>query len=178
MLPRTQTRLALVAASVLAVAAACSDATAPQSLTPTTARLSGGTSSGSGVDTTSGGGGGGGSTSGSSYTGCGVLSNIRSTDIVVYTTRSGIGITGNATNCGARKEAFEVDVTDLDPDPACTIDLPHFIAPKNTDPGLTITWQANSTLVPCQGKTHYFSLRLWDTRTGETLDTGTASAFL
>ena len=178
MLPRTQTRLAFVAAAVLALAAACSDATAPQPLTPAAPRLSGGSSSGSGVDTTSGGGTGGGTTSGGAYTGCGTMSNIRSTDIVVYTTRTGIGITGNATNCGARKEAFEVDAVDLDPDPSCTIDLPHFIAPKNTDPGVTITWQANSTLVPCQGKLHTFSLRLWDTRTGQTLDTGTASAFL
>jgi hypothetical protein len=178
MLPRTQTRFALVAASALALAA-CSDATAPQTLTPTAPRLSGGSSSGTGVDTTSGGGGGGGSTSGSDYVACGKLSaTIQSYNIVVYTTRTGIGFSGTATNCGARKEAFEIDAIDTDPDPACTVDVPHFIAPKNTDPGMTITWQANSTLVPCQGKLHTFNLRLWDTRTGQTLDTATASAFL
>ena len=165
--------LAVLGTVVLAGAlAACSDAASPTSPRPLAAapRLQGGTTDSS---LTSGSGGGGGSASA-----CGTLSSIQSYNIVVYTTRTGIGFTGNATNCGTRREAFEVDAVDQDPDPSCTVDMPHFIAQKNTDPGVTITWQANSTLVPCQGKLHTFVLTLWDTKTATVLATTTASAFL
>jgi hypothetical protein len=134
----------------------------------------GGTSSGGG-GTSSGGGGGG----GSSATPCGTLSTAISTyNIVVYTTRIGIGVSGTAYNCGTRKVAFEVDVVDQNPDPFCAVDMPHFIAPKYTDPGMSVLWQVNSTLVNCQNQLHTFNVRLWDTRTGETLGTSTVSAFL
>ena len=110
---------------------------------------------------------------------CGAFSSqIQAYSIVVYTTRTGIGFTGTATNCGSRKVSFEVVVQDLDPDPACTVEFPHFIAQSNTDPGMTVTWQANSTLVPCQGKMHDIVLTLWDTRTNTKLAERTASAFL
>jgi hypothetical protein len=122
-----------------------------------------------------GGGGGGGSSSGS----CGVLSSSISTyNIVVYTTRIGIGFSGTATNCGSHNEAFEVVATDVNPDLACRVNVPHFIAAKNTAPGAVTTWGANSTLVPCMNTTHTFTLTLIDTKTGQALDSTTVSAFL
>jgi hypothetical protein len=126
-----------------------------------------------------GGGSGGGGGGGSAAVPCGTLSTSISTyNIVVYTTRIGIGVSGTATNCGTRKVAFEVDVVDQTTDPACAVDMPHFIAAKNTDPGVTTPWAVNSTLVRCQNQTHTFDVRLWDTKTGRTLDTTTLSAFL
>ena len=174
----SRSRIALGALALAAAfVSACSDATAPQPAagrTPTTIAFSGGTNDSS---TTSGGGVGGGG--GGTYQSCGILSaDIQSYNIVVYTTRTGIGFSGTATNCGTRKEAFEVDVVDTNTDPACVVDVPHFIAPRNTDPGVSTTWQANSTLVPCQGVMHSFELTLWDTKTGQKLATTTASAFL
>jgi hypothetical protein len=170
----SRSRITIGVLALAALTTACSDATSP---TPTdrapTLSFSGGINDSS---TTSGGGGGGGG--GGTYQACGTLSNIQSTDIVVYTTRTGIGITGTATNCGTRREAFEVDAVDTNPDPYCAVDMPHYIAPRYTDPGASVTWQANSTLVNCQGQLHTFVLTLWDTKTGQVLATTTASAFL
>jgi hypothetical protein len=173
---------ALAGALVMAAAlSACSnDVTSPTSA-GASAHFAKATS---GVDTTAaggatggagGGGGGGGSSSGS----CGVLSSSISTyNIVVYTTRIGIGFSGTATNCGTHNEAFEVVVTDVNPDIACRVNVPHFIAAKNTAPGAVTSWGANSTLVPCMNTTHTFTLTLIDTKTGQALDSTTVSAFL
>ena len=169
----SRSRIALGALALAALATACSDATAPTSSdrAPVLA-FSGGVNDSS---ATSGGGGGGG---GGTYQSCGTLSNVQAYNITVYTTRTGIGFTGTATNCGTRREAFEVDAVDLNPDPFCAVDMPHFIAPRNTDPGASVIWQANSTLVNCQGVMHNFQLTLWDTKSGQVLATTTASAFL
>ncbi len=122
-----------------------------------------------------GGGGGGGSVAMS----CGTLSsNINTYNIVVYTTRIGIGFNGSATNCSTRNEAFEVVVNDVNPDPVCHVNVPHFLAAKNTAPGETVNWNANSTLVNCLRTTHTFTLTLVDTKTGQSLATTTVSAFL
>jgi hypothetical protein len=182
-------RSSLVLCLVAAVAvAACSDsATSPSSRLagPSPALHSGGSTSGTGIDTSAssggggGGGGGGGSGGGSSNASCGTLSNIQTqNNIVVYTTRTGIGISGSAYNCGSHNESFEVDFIDNNPDPYCAVSLPHFVAAKNTSPGVYQYWSATSTLVNCQGQTHTFTLVLWDTRTGQQLDTTTASVFL
>ena len=166
---RLRSLLGLFAVATLAT---CSNADVTGPAVAALPRLQGGV-----VDTsvTSGGGGGGGSSSGS----CGTLSaNISTYNIVVYTTRTGIGFSGSAYNCGTRNEAFEVDVVDTETNPACAVNVPHFIAAKNTAPGASQFWSANSTLVPCQNRTHTFNLRLWDTKNGQTLDTKTVSAFL
>jgi hypothetical protein len=173
MFTRSNSLIALVALSALL--AACNDVTSPTPIN-VTARPSFKSSSNDSSLVSGGGGGGGG---GSAAATCGILSTtVQTYNIVVYTTRIGIGFSGQATNCGSKKAAFEVDVVDTDPNPACTVDVPHFIAAKNTDPGASVTWAANSTLVPCQNKTHTFNLRLWDTKTGQTLATSTVSAFL
>ena len=176
--------LSLVAAAAIA---ACSDAAGPRQITgPGPVLRSGGSvNSGGGgtggVDTslTSGGGGGGGGGGGSSNVSCGTLTNVRTqNNIVVYTTRTGVGVTGGAYNCSSHNESFEVDFIDQNPDPYCQVVLPHFVAAKNTSPGITEYWSATSTLVNCQGQLHTFTLILWDTRTGQQLDTQTASVFL
>ena len=153
---------------------ACSESTAPtRSAAPSNAQFGK-----TGVDTTlaAGGGGGGG---GSSTPACGQLSTaISSYNIVVYTTRIGIGVSGTAVNCGSRNVSFEVDVTDQNTDPVCAVNMPHVIASRNTGAGATWFWAANSTLVNCRGQTHTFDVRLWDTKTGQTLGTSTVSAFL
>lgn len=176
-------------AAVSVLAACAGDPTSPSSTAPTViAHFSGGSSSSS-TDTLGGsgggGGGGGGGTGGntggggSSVAACGTLSaDISTYNIVVYTTRIGIGFSGTATNCGTRKEAFEVDVVNVEPDAACYVDVPHFIAPKYTDPGLSTYWSANSTLVPCQNQWHTFDLTLRDTRTNTVLATTRVSAYL
>ncbi|HKN67906.1 MAG TPA: hypothetical protein VJW73_16595 [Gemmatimonadaceae bacterium] len=174
----------LVAAATVA---ACSDSTSPHQLTgPGPVLRSGGSvNSGgggtSGLDSSlvSGGGGGGGGGGGTSNVSCGTLTNIQTqNNIVVYTTRTGIGVTGGAYNCSSHNESFEVDFIDQNPDPYCQVVLPHFVAAKNTSPGVTQYWSATSTLVNCQGQLHTFTLILWDTRTGQQLDTTTASVFL
>jgi len=185
----TRSSLVLCIVAAFAVAACSESATSPShqitGLGP--ALHSGGTTSGSGIDTstTSGGGGGGGgggpgvAGGGSSNTSCGTLSNIQTqNNIVVYTTRTGIGITGSAYNCGSHNESFEVDFIDNNTDPYCAVSLPHFVAAKNTNPGVYQYWSATSTLVNCQGQMHTFTLILTDTRTGQQLDTATASVFL
>ena len=169
-------------ASALAVACAlvaCSESTAPTNTAPQSVAQF----AKSGIDTSQvagGGSGGGGAGGGGNATpACGTLATAISTyNIVVYTTRIGIGVSGTAVNCGARKVAFEVDVTDQNTDAACVVDMPHYIAAKNTDPGLSAFWQVNSTLVRCMNQTHTFDVRLWDTKTGQTLATTTVSAFL
>jgi hypothetical protein len=176
--------LCLVAAAAVA---ACSDAASSHQITgPGPVLRSGGSvnSGGGGTGGTdsslvSGGGGGGGGGGGSSNVSCGKLTNIQTqNNIVVYTTRTGIGVTGGAYNCSTHNESFEVDFIDQNPDPYCQVVLPHFVAAKNTSPGITEYWSATSTLVNCQGQLHTFTLILWDTRTGQQLDTMTASVFL
>ena len=181
--------LALCLVAVTAVAA-CSDAASSRQITgPGPVLRSGGSVNGGGgggvggggTDTSlvSGGGGGGGGGGGSSNVSCGTLTNIQTqNNIVVYTTRTGIGVTGGAYNCSSHNESFEVDFIDQNPDPYCQVVLPHFVAAKNTSPGVTEYWSATSTLVNCQGQMHTFTLILWDTRTGQQLETTTASVFL
>ena len=155
---------------------ACSADVGPTGVPISRPLLQGGISSG--IDTSlqvSGGGTGGGTAAVS----CGTLSaNISTYNIVVYTTRIGIGFSGTATNCGTRNEAFEVDVNDVIATGTCHVDVPHFIAPKNSAPGETVSWNANSTLVNCMNTTHTFILTLVDTKTGQALATKTVSAFL
>lgn len=174
----------LILCVVAAVAvAACSDGASTRQITgPGPVSFSGGSTGGGGVDTSlvsgSGGGGGGGG-GGTSNVSCGTLSNIQTqNNIVVYTTRTGIGISGYAYNCSSHNESFEVDFVDNNPDPYCQVVLPHFVAAKNTSPGVSQFWSATSTLVNCQNQMHTFTLTLWDTRTGQQLDTQTASVFL
>jgi transcription elongation factor Elf1 len=108
---------------------------------------------------------------------CGTLSTaINTVYIQVYTTRIGIGVNGSTTNCGTRNLAFEVDVKDQNIDAACAVNMPHFIAARNTAPDATTSWAVNSTLVRCINQVHTFDVRLWDTKTGETLATTTVSA--
>lgn len=172
-----RTSALLLTCALTAVVSACSDTSSPTAAAPATARFSG-----SGIDTTplgggqvSGGGGGGTTASGA----CGVLSaNINAYNIVVYTTRIGIGFSGSATNCGARKEAFQVDIVDQETNPACVVNVPHFIAAKNTDPLGVTFWNAGSTLVNCMNTTHTFDVILRDTKTNSVLATSTVSAFL
>jgi hypothetical protein len=176
--------LCLVAAAAVG---ACSDAASSNQLTGPgpVLRSGGGVNSGGGgtggldTSTVSGGGGGGGGGGGSSNVSCGKLTNIQTqNNIVVYTTRTGVGVTGGAYNCSSHNESFEVDFIDQNPDPYCQVVLPHFVAAKNTSPGVTEYWSATSTLVNCQGQLHTFTLILWDTRTGQQLDTTSASVFL
>jgi hypothetical protein len=171
-----------------AAVSACSDGAGSRQITgPGPVNFSGGTNTGGGggggggLDSSvvSGGGGGGGGGGGSSNVSCGKLTNVQTqNNIVVYTTRTGIGMTGGAYNCGLHNESFEVDFVDQNPDPYCQVVLPHFVAAKNTSPNLTEYWAATSTLVNCQSQLHTFTLILWDTRTGQQLDTMTASVFL
>ena len=175
----TPSRLVLGVLALAGALTACSDVTAPAAArSPAVASFSGGSSTGSGTlsdGSLLGGGGGGGSVALS----CGTLSaNVQTYNIVVYTTRIGIGFSGTATNCGTRNEALEVDVVDQNSDPVCAVNVPHFIAARNSAPAESITWSANSTLVNCMNTTHTFDLRLWDTKTGQTLATTTVSAFL
>ena len=167
----------LTAFGLAAMLTACADASNPTSVvSPSSARLSG-----SGVDTTlaGGGGGGGGGGSNQTQTACGILSTtVRTTNIIVYTTRIGIGFSGSLTNCGSRKESFQVDVVDINTNPACIVNVPHFIALRNTDPAMTTPWQANSTLVNCMNTTHTFTVTLRDLNSSSVLATTTVSAFL
>ena len=165
---------------VAACITACNTDVSPTGVAVTRPAFQGGSSTS--IDTTlqvggagGGGGGGGGQAAGS----CGTLSaNITTYKIFVYTTRIGIGFSGTATNCGARNVAFEVVVTDVNPNVACRVAVPHFLAARNTAPGVAVNWNANSTLVNCMNTTHTFRLTLVDTNTGQTLDTQTVSAFL
>ncbi|HEV7993895.1 MAG TPA: hypothetical protein VGP25_18855 [Gemmatimonadaceae bacterium] len=182
MLGRSRTILSVLA--LVGSLTACADVTNPSSrVAPSTPSFSGGSSGGGGGGTdsslVSGGGGGGGGGGGSTVTACGTLSaDIQTYNIVVYTTRIGIGFSGALTNCGSKNAAFEVDVVDTTTDPACFVDVPHFIAARNTAPGATTYWSANSTLVNCMNTTHTFKITLIDTKTGQALATTTASAFL
>jgi hypothetical protein len=98
--------------------------------------------------------------------------------VVVYTTRTGIGFDGVATNCSQVRETFEVDVTDTNPDPACAVVVPHYTSLRPTQPGNSVPWSASSTLVNCQGTTHNFNVQLLDSATGTLLDTQTVSFYL
>jgi hypothetical protein len=99
-------------------------------------------------------------------------------ECVMFTTRIGIGFSGSLYNCSTKREAFQVDVVDVNPDPYCAVNVPHFIAAKNTAPGMTQYWSANSTLVNCMNTTHTFTVTLRDTNSGTVLATTTVSAFL
>ncbi len=186
-MPRSLRPLAaLVGALALAITAACGssagDATGPVAAAPRPFFQGGSGGGGSDTSTTSGGGqtgGGQNGGSGGTYVSCGILSaNIQTYNIVVYTTRIGIGFSGTATNCGTKNESFEVTVMDIETDPVCHVDVPHFIAAKNASPGEVQSWSANSTLVNCQSRTHTFNLTLIDTRTNQVLATKQVSAFL
>ena len=159
--------------AIVATVSACSDVTSPTSVAaPASARFSG-----SGIDNTPGGGGGGGGGGGQVATACGTLS-VQTYYVSVYTTRTGIGFYGSATNCGSARESFAVDVVDDNTNPACSVNVPRFIAARNTAPGLATPWSAASTLVNCPRTIHTFSLTLRDTQTNTVLATTTASAFL
>ena len=177
MTPRSSLLPAL--AALACTLAACGDATSPRSQTTAALPQFGRVSTGSGVDTSATGGGGGGGGGGSTSAACGTLAaSVQTYNIVVYTTRIGIGFGGTATNCGSRNEALEVDVVDVNPNPACVVNVPHFIAARNTAPGASVSWSANSTLVNCMNTTHNFVLYLRESNTGQVLATTTASAFL
>src|SRR4051812_23144102 len=104
-----------------AAMSACSDGASSRQITaPGPVLRSGGISGGGGggggggIDTSivsgGGGGGAGGGGGGSSNLSCGKLTNVQTqNNIVVYTTRTGIGMTGGAYNCGSHNESFEVD---------------------------------------------------------------------
>ena len=182
MLHHSRSLLSLVALS--GVLSACADVTSPTHTLAALPQFSGSATDPS-LGGSSGGGGGGGGTGGGTGGGgstavvCGVLSaTVQTYNIVVYTTRIGIGFSGTATNCGSRAEAFQVDVVDTNPDAVCNVSVPHFIAARNTSAGTMQPWSANSTLVNCLHTTHNFVLTLRDTRTGQVLATTTASAFL
>jgi hypothetical protein len=180
--------------------AACSDATSPNRGAARGAAAfsgvsSGGVNAGTGADTgvvasggggggggststaTGGGGGGGGGSTSKASTACGTFGPVTWHYIGVYTTRTGIGFTGSVTNCGSSSASFEVDVQDTNPDPACVVQVPHFIGAHNTGAGAVLDFTANSTLVPCTGVTHDFVLTLIDDKTGTAVATTTASAF-
>ena len=163
----------LTSATMLALfSVACGDVTSPTAIAPTLSpRFSGGVDIPGQV---SGGGGGGG---GQVATSCGTIT-AQTMFIQVYTTRIGIGVNGTATNCGNTRVAFEVVVVDDDPNPACTITFPRYIAAKNTDPTLSNGYAVLSTLVNCKNIMHNFTITLRDTRTNTVLATTSASAFL
>lgn len=163
----------LAALILTATLSACSDTSTPTSPAPVSARRAG-----SGVDPAQigGAGGGGGNVATAA---CGTLSTtVQTFNIIVYTTRIGIGFSGSATNCGTRREAFQVDVVDVSTNPSCIVSVPHFIAPKITDPGMVTFWNAASTLINCRNTTHTFDITLRDTKTNTVLATTTVSAFL
>jgi len=68
--------------------------------------------------------------------------------------------------------------TDVNTDPVCAVNMPHFVAAKNTAPNGVLIWQVNSTLVNCQGTMHTFNLTLIDPRTGQVLATAQQSVFM
>lgn len=186
---RVSSLVALCAAML--VATACADTTAPTHIAPSRApvlsggsatgggSLGGGTTSaggGSGTSSSTGGGGGSGG-GGSSSASCGIIGHVTAGWVVVYTTRLGIGFDGTITNCGTNGTSYQMDVVDATTDPACTVQVPHFVAAHNAGAGSTIAFSATSTLVPCTGIMHYFVLTLRDANSGAALATTTSSAF-
>ena len=169
---------AIAVLSALALAAtvtACSDVTSPTSgAAPSSPRFSGGpvASSGSGPAT----GGSGGQSSKVTPPGCGTFTT-QTFFIGVYTTRTGIGFGGSATNCGTSRESLEVSVVDDNTDPVCSVNVPHSLAARPTSAGASTVWRANSTLVRCQNTMHTFTLTLRDTQTNTDLATSTTSFF-
>ena len=167
-------RMLALATVFASLATACGDVTGPSRTAATMSPRF----SGSGIDTTGQVSGSGGSTGGGQVAvGCGSLT-AQTYYIQVYTTRTGIGVNGSATNCGTTREAFQVDVVDDNPNATCAISFPHYIAAKYTDPGLSNFYSVNSTLVNCRNVVHSFTVTLRDTKTNTVLATTTASAYL
>ena len=154
--------------------AACGDVTSPaRSISPAAASLQGGVV----PDTSLTPGGGGGQVVDAP---CGVLTTaVKTTQILVYTIRVGIGFSGTATNCSLRvRETFDVSIVDQETNPACRVYVPRYIAARNTAAGGTLPWSAGSTLVPCQNRMHTFTVTLKDSGTGTVLATSEAQFFL
>lgn len=157
--------------------AACGDVTSPaRSISPAAASLQGGVVPDTSL-TPGGGGGGGGQVVDAP---CGVLTTaVKTTQILVYTIRVGIGFSGTATNCSLRvRETFDVSIVDQETNPACRVYVPRYIAARNTAAGGTLPWSAGSTLVPCQNRMHTFTVTLKDSGTGTVLATSEAQFFL
>lgn len=131
----------------------------------------GGASGGSGGGSGSGGGG------GSAFVPCGTLTAQPYT-FVLYTTRTGIGVGGTATNCSTKQELFTVDVTDITAysSPSCVVLVPHYTSIRNTPSGGATSWSASSTLVNCQGMDHTFQVQL--SANGVVVATTTVTQFL
>ena len=161
--------------------AACSDVTNPsRPVSPAAPSFSGG---GTTADTSlvpGGGGGGGGGGQVVVDTPCGALTtHVSATQILVYTVRVGIGFSGQATNCSQRtRETFDVAVVDREPNVACRVSVPHFIAARNTSPGGILPWAATSLPVNCLNTLHTFTITLKESQTGTVFATSTAQIFL
>ena len=167
---------AFAALALVAMVSACSDVTSPtRTAVPAGPVFSGGPVAGAGGPATGG-------TGGSSQVskvappGCGTFTT-ETFFIGVYTTRTGIGFGGVATNCGTSRETLEVSVVDVNPDLACAVNVPHSLAARATSAGASTLWRANSTLVNCRNTLHTFTLTLRDTQTNQDLATTTTSFF-
>lgn len=176
MFARSQALLGI--ALVSGLLAACTDVTNPsRPISPSAPRFSGG----SVADTSlvSGGGGGGGGKV-VTATPCGALTtNVTATQILVYTVRVGIGFSGQATNCSSStRETFDVGIVDQEPNVACQVSVPHFIAQRNIGAGGTLPWAATSLPVNCLRTLHTFTVTLKDSQTGTVFATSTAQIFL
>ena len=173
---RATSVLAALALAVLVTA--CSDVTSPTTnAAPSGPFFSGGlVAGGAGGPAAGGTAGSGGQGSKTAPPGCGTFTT-ETFFIGVYTSRTGIGFGGWATNCGTARETLEVTVADDNTDPVCSVNVPHSIAARPTSAGASTLWRANSTLVNCQNTLHTFTLTLRDTQTNTDLATTTASVF-
>lgn len=108
---------------------------------------------------------------------CGTLSPTQTYQIVVYTTRTGIGFNGTITNCasGGGRVTYDVSVVDTNPNVACQVQVPHYTSLQGIQPGSSAFWSASSTLIPCPGTNHTFAVTLTSGTT--VLATQTVSAF-
>ena len=168
---------AFVALALVAIVSACSDVTSPTRVaTPASPSFSGGPAAGGAGGSAAGGAGGSGQVSRVSPPACGTFTTT-TFFIGVYTTRTGIGFGGWATNCGTSRETLEVSVVDDNPDPACAVNVPHSLAARATSAGAATAWRANSTLVNCRNTLHTFTLTLRDTQTNQNLATTKTSFF-
>jgi hypothetical protein len=170
---------ALLSIAILSgLLAACSDVTNPsRPITPVTPSFSGGTVADTSLVSGGGGGGGGHVVV---DTPCGSLTtSVTTTQILVYTVRTGIGFSGQATNCSLRtRETFDVAIVDQEANAACSVSVPHFIAARNTSPGGVLQWAATSLPVNCPNTLHTFTVTLKDSQTGTVFATSTAQIFL
>lgn len=168
---------AFAALALVAIVFACSDVTSPtRTAAPASPSFSGGPVVGGAGGPAAGGSGGSSQVSKVAPPGCGTFTT-ETFFIGVYTTRTGIGFGGWATNCGTSRETLEVSVVDNNTDPACTVNVPHSLAARATSAGAATPWRANSTLVNCQNTLHTFTLTLRDTQTNQDLATTTTTSF-